>query len=84
MNLDVHLIESFLHPLNAPRTFFYKVPQLALKRSESSNRLARTKRSTKKTATMEQLQPLTIADVGLAAWHIVELPCINQKNSDSP
>src|SRR5207249_7008213 len=84
MNLDVHLIQSFLHPLNAPRTFFDKVPQLPLKRSEPSNRLTRTKRSAKKTATMEQLQPLAIADVGFAARDIVELSGIDQKNSDSP
>ena len=84
MNLNVHLIERLLHPLDAPRTLGHKIRQLALKGSEPSNRLARAKGSAKKTAAMEQLEPLTIAEVGLAPRHVVELPRVDQHDLDPP
>src|SRR6266581_3666490 len=61
MHLNVHLIQSLLHPLDTPRALGHEIGQLALERAQPGDGLARTERAPQQTAAVEQLEPLTVA-----------------------
>jgi hypothetical protein len=80
MHLHVHLIQSLLHPLDTPRALGHEIGQLALEGSQPGDGLARAERATKKPAAMEQLEPLTVAEVGLPPRYVVKLAGVDEKD----
>ena len=84
MDLDVHLIESLLHPLDAARLFGHEIGELALEGPQPGDGLTRAEGAAKQTAAMEQLEPLAVAEVGLASRHMVQLSRVDEQDFDPP
>src|SRR5216684_1193636 len=83
MDLDVHLVEGLLHPLDATGPLLDQVGHLSLDGSQGDDRIAWPERTTKQTAAVEQLKPLAIPIVSLAPGHVVQLPSVDQNRFDA-
>ena len=84
MHLHVHLIQGLLHPLDAARALGHQIGQLALERAQSGDGLARTERAPQQPTAVQQLEPLTVADVGLPPRDIVQLAGVDEQGLDAP
>jgi hypothetical protein len=78
MHLHVHLIQRFLHPLNTARALGHEIGQLALQGAQPGDGLARAERAAQQPAAMEQLEPLTVAEVGLPPRDVMKLARIDE------
>src|SRR6266581_8383440 len=83
MHLHVHLVERFLHPLDATTAFGNEVGHLPLQSSQAGDRLGGSERTTEQAAAVEQLDPLAVADVGLASRDVVELSGVDENDLDA-
>src|SRR6266849_5077338 len=73
MHLDVHLVQGLLHPLDTPRALGHEIGDLALPGSQPRDGLAGADGAAEQAAAMEELKPLTITEIGLAARQVVKL-----------
>lgn len=81
MQLDVHLIERFLHVLNMDCRHLHETLSMSPKGAESTDDLRGTVGGAEKPGGVEVLQPLAIGDVGLAARHVLDMTGVDQANA---
>jgi hypothetical protein len=84
MHLNVHVIQRLLHPLDTPRALRHEIGELALEGAQPGDGLDRTKRAPQQPTAVEQLEPLTVAEVGLPPWDVMKLAGIDEQDLDSP
>src|SRR5574341_83526 len=84
MDLDVHLIQGLLHPLDAPGALPHEVRQLALEGAEPGDGLAGAEGAPEQPAAVQQLEPLTVADVALPPRDLVELAGVDEEDLEAP
>jgi hypothetical protein len=78
MELDVHLIERFLHVLNVDWCHLYETLSMSPKGSEGTDGLRGSVGGKAKSDRVKVLEPLSIGDVDLAARHVLDMTGINQ------
>ena len=83
VKLYIHLIECFLHVLNVHSSHLHQALPVPTNRADGADGLRWTMGSTQKTYRVEILQPLTIAYISFAAWHIFHVTCVHQTDSES-
>ena len=81
MDLDVHLIQGLLHPLDAACLFGHEIGELALEGSQPGDGLPRAEGATQQPAAVEQLEPLAVAEIGLASRYMVQLARVDEQTS---
>jgi len=84
VDLDVHLVERLLHPLDAAAALDHQVRDLPLQGTQLGDGLGRPERALKQPVAVELLQPLTILAVGLgAARDVVQLARVDEHGLDA-
>jgi len=83
MQLDVHLIERFLHVLNVDRCHLHETLAMSPKGPESTDGLRGAVGGAEKAYRMEVLQPLAIGDVGFAARHVLDMTGVDQAHPEA-
>src|SRR5207253_301303 len=72
------------HPLDTPSPLGHEIGHLALEGSQPGDGLDRAERAPKKPAAMKQLEPLTVAEVGLPPRYVVKLAGIDENDLYPP
>src|SRR6266542_1332167 len=78
MELNVHLVEGFLHVLNVDRCHLHEALSVPPKGSDGADILGRTMGGAEKANGMKILQPLTIGDIGLATGYVLHVTLTRQ------
>src|SRR5438128_2742230 len=81
--LDVHLREDFLHPLDAGGGGLHVFAPVAPVRAQDPDVSGRTEGVAKQAVGVELQQPLTLLDVSLAAGEILRMAGVDQIDLES-
>src|SRR5712671_2920176 len=84
MELDVHLIQGFLHVLDVNRCHLNQSVAMAKNRTDIADRLFWPEGRAKQAHCVQVLKPLAILDVCLPPWYVLHMTGIDKKNLESP
>lgn len=79
--LKVHLRQRLLQMLHIPALVLQEHAALTPQRTQSTNRIGRTKGAAEQTVGHQLLQPLAVEYVGLAPRDVLDVTRIDQENS---
>jgi hypothetical protein len=82
--LQIHLDERLLHPLDVHRGALHERVTMAQVRAQRDDRRRRAKAPAHKPNAVQITEPLRIGDVGLAPWQIADMPRVDQLHRDAP
>ncbi len=83
VQLQVHLIQSFLHVLDVTRSHLHQAVPMPKDRTHRADRLFRPERSAQQTYRMQILQPLTVGNIRFASGHILHVTCVDQQDGET-
>lgn len=83
MNLQVHLIQRFVHPQDMGGGRLNQAVTMACQRAEHANLIRGSKRRPQQSHRMQVPQPLTIGNIGSPARNVLEMPRIDQAHLES-
>jgi hypothetical protein len=78
MNLQVHLVQRFVHPQDMRGGRLNQAVTMARQGAEHANLIGRSKGRPQESDGMQVPQPLAIGNVGSSAGNILEIPRIDQ------
>ena len=78
MELQVHLIQGFLHVMHVGRRHLHPALSMSQQRPYRADCLLRAERGTQQTHRVEILQPLAVRHIRLSPGHILHVPGIDQ------
>jgi hypothetical protein len=78
MNLKVHLIQSLLHMQDVLGCHLNQAAAMSPERSYGADEPRWPKTGTEQSNRMQVLEPLAIRNVGLSAWNVLHVLCVNQ------
>ena len=84
LELDVHLCQSLLHVLHAPRGRADEGLPLPHEASQDANRVLRPEGAAEQPEGMQLLNPLAIQNVALASRHVLQPAGLDQLDLESP
>ncbi len=83
MHLDIHLHQGFPHVLDVRRRQLHKPLALAQIRAQRRDLALGKEAGAQETELMQALQPLGIADVGLATRHVLGVARVDQNHLEA-
>src|SRR5450631_4576280 len=83
MDLDVHLVERLLHPLDTAGPLFDEICQLSMDGPHRDDRGTWAEGGSQQTAAVQKLNPLAVVEIGFAPGHVVQLVGIDGYGLDA-